>query len=53
MVQSECDLKATRDTFWSWCEPIESVRDPERMGRAFIRAFGQSPQSLRRAARAP
>ena len=26
--------------------------DPERMRRAFIRAFGQPPQSLRRAARA-
>ena len=26
-------------------------RDPERMRRAFIRAFGQPPQSLRRAAR--
>jgi transcriptional regulator GlxA family with amidase domain len=38
-------------------EPIEEVarttgfRDPERMRRAFIRAFGQSPQSVRRAAR--
>ncbi len=27
--------------------------DPERMRRAFIRAFGQPPQALRRAARAP
>ncbi|MGJ4939583.1 GlxA family transcriptional regulator [Bradyrhizobium sp. HKCCYLS1011] len=39
-------------------EPIERVaettgfRDPERMRRAFIRAFGQPPQALRRAARA-
>jgi transcriptional regulator GlxA family with amidase domain len=39
-------------------EAIERVaettgfRDPERMRRAFIRAFGQPPQSLRRAARA-
>jgi len=39
-------------------EPIEIVAratgfaDPERMRRAFIRAFGQPPQSLRRAARA-
>jgi transcriptional regulator GlxA family with amidase domain len=39
-------------------EAIECVaqatgfRDPERMRRAFIRAFGQPPQSLRRAARA-
>ncbi|MEW6644128.1 MAG: GlxA family transcriptional regulator [Pseudomonadota bacterium] len=38
-------------------EPIEEVarttgfRDPERMRRAFIRAFGQPPQALRRAAR--
>jgi len=40
-------------------EPIEEVarntgfRDPERMRRAFIRAFGQPPQALRRAARSP
>jgi transcriptional regulator GlxA family with amidase domain len=27
------------------------LRDPERMRRAFIRALGQPPQSLRRAAR--
>ncbi|WJR81797.1 GlxA family transcriptional regulator [Bradyrhizobium sp. NP1] len=39
-------------------EAIERVaeatgfRDPERMRRAFIRAFGQPPQALRRAARA-
>ncbi|MBF5067812.1 helix-turn-helix domain-containing protein, partial [Salmonella enterica subsp. enterica serovar Istanbul] len=39
-------------------QPIERVaeatgfRDPERMRRAFIRAFGQPPQALRRAARA-
>jgi transcriptional regulator GlxA family with amidase domain len=38
-------------------EPIERVaeatgfRDPERMRRAFIRTFGEPPQSLRRAAR--
>jgi transcriptional regulator GlxA family with amidase domain len=38
-------------------EPIEEIarstgfRDPERMRRAFMRAFGQPPQSLRRAAR--
>jgi transcriptional regulator GlxA family with amidase domain len=25
--------------------------DPERMRRAFVRAFGQPPQALRRAAR--
>jgi transcriptional regulator GlxA family with amidase domain len=40
----------------SSAEAIEQVarstgfRDPERMRRAFIRAFGQPPQSLRRAA---
>jgi len=39
-------------------EPIEAVAratgfgDPERMRRAFVRAFGQPPQALRRAARA-
>jgi transcriptional regulator GlxA family with amidase domain len=38
-------------------EPIEEIarstgfRDPERMRRAFMRAFGQPPQSLRRVAR--
>ena len=38
-------------------EPIERVaeatgfRDPERMRRAFIRTFGEPPQSLRRGAR--
>src|SRR6266403_2177409 len=31
---------------------LPGFRDPERMRRAFIRAFGQPPQSLRRAARA-
>ncbi|HEY2359289.1 MAG TPA: helix-turn-helix domain-containing protein, partial [Phenylobacterium sp.] len=39
-------------------EPIDRVAeaagfgDPERMRRAFLRAFGQPPQALRRAARA-
>jgi transcriptional regulator GlxA family with amidase domain len=39
-------------------EPIDRIAagtgfgDPERMRRAFIRAFGQPPQALRRAARA-
>lgn len=39
-------------------ESIEKIarstgfRDPERMRRAFVRVFGQPPQSLRRAARA-
>ena len=31
---------------------ITGFRDPERMRRAFIRAFGHPPQALRRAARA-
>src|SRR6202023_665687 len=31
---------------------LTRLRDPERMRRAFVRAFGQPPQSLRRAARA-
>ena len=31
---------------------LTGFRDPERMRRAFIRVFGQPPQSLRRAARA-
>jgi len=31
---------------------LTGFRDPERMRLAFIRAFGQPPQSLRRAARA-
>jgi transcriptional regulator GlxA family with amidase domain len=31
---------------------VTGFRDPERMRRAFIRAFGQPPQSMRRAARA-
>ncbi len=38
-------------------EPVETIArrvgfgDPERMRRAFVRAFGQPPQALRRAAR--
>jgi transcriptional regulator GlxA family with amidase domain len=46
-----------RERVQSTSEAIELVaqstgfRDPERMRRAFIRAFGQPPQSLRRAAR--
>ena len=51
-------IEAARQRVQSSSEPIERVaettgfRDPERMRRAFIRAFGQPPQSLRRAARA-
>ncbi len=50
-------LEASRERIESGSEPIELVAasagfgDPERMRRAFIRAFGQPPQALRRAAR--
>ena len=51
-------VEVARQRVQSSSEAIERVaettgfRDPERMRRAFIRAFGQPPQSLRRAARA-
>jgi transcriptional regulator GlxA family with amidase domain len=51
-------IEEARSRVQSSSEAIERVaettgfRDPERMRRAFIRAFGQPPQSLRRAARA-
>jgi len=51
-------IEVARARVQSSTEAIEGVarstgfRDPERMRRAFIRAFGQPPQSLRRAARA-
>jgi transcriptional regulator GlxA family with amidase domain len=51
-------VEAARSRVQSSNEAIERVAevtgfgDPERMRRAFIRAFGQPPQSLRRAARA-
>jgi transcriptional regulator GlxA family with amidase domain len=51
-------LEAARAYVEDGSQPIDRVaditgfRDPERMRRAFIRAFGQPPQSLRRAARA-
>ncbi|HVC53501.1 MAG TPA: GlxA family transcriptional regulator [Stellaceae bacterium] len=51
-------LEAARERVESGPEPIEGVAeltgfgDPERMRRAFLRAFGQPPQALRRAARA-
>src|SRR5258708_1822406 len=51
-------IEVARQRVQSSGEAIELVarstgfRDPERMRRAFIRAFGQPPQSLRRAARA-
>jgi transcriptional regulator GlxA family with amidase domain len=52
-------LEAARARVEGSAEPIEGVAadtgfgDPERMRRAFIRAFGQPPQALRRMARAP
>lgn len=51
-------LEVARERVQSGSEAIEQVAqasgfgDPERMRRAFIRAFGQPPQALRRAARA-
>ncbi|MFO1111343.1 MAG: GlxA family transcriptional regulator [Bradyrhizobium sp.] len=51
-------IEVAKQRVQSSSEAIERVaevtgfRDPERMRRAFIRAFGQPPQSLRRAARA-
>jgi transcriptional regulator GlxA family with amidase domain len=50
-------IEVARSRVQSTNEAIERVaektgfRDPERMRRAFIRTFGQPPQSLRRAAR--
>jgi transcriptional regulator GlxA family with amidase domain len=50
-------LEAARDQVEGSAEPIESIalntgfRDPERMRRAFLRAFGQPPQAMRRQAR--
>ena len=51
-------LEAARTEVESGRTPIDRVAeqvgfgDPERMRRAFLRAFGQPPQALRRAARA-
>jgi transcriptional regulator GlxA family with amidase domain len=51
-------LEAARARIEAGREPIDQVaqavgfHDPERMRRAFLRAFGQPPQALRRAARA-
>jgi len=51
-------LEAARAHVEEGWDPIDRIaemtgfRDPERMRRAFIRAFGQPPQALRRAARA-
>ena len=51
-------LEVARDRVEGSSEPIDVLArttgfgDPERMRRAFVRAFGQPPQALRRAARA-
>jgi len=50
-------LEAARLRVEATAEPVDRIAesagfgDPERMRRAFIRAFGQPPQALRRAAR--
>jgi transcriptional regulator GlxA family with amidase domain len=51
-------VEAARASIEASAEPIDAIarsagfNDPERMRRAFLRAFGQPPQALRRAARA-
>ncbi len=51
-------LEAARERVEAGVEPIDAIAakvgfgDPERMRRAFLRAFGQPPQALRRSARA-
>jgi transcriptional regulator GlxA family with amidase domain len=51
-------VEAARERIEAGSEPIDRIAakvgfgDPERMRRAFLRAFGQPPQALRRAARA-
>ncbi len=51
-------VEAARERVEAGVEPVEQIAisagfgDPERMRRAFIQAFGQPPQALRRAARA-
>jgi transcriptional regulator GlxA family with amidase domain len=51
-------VEAARERVESSAQPIERIAsdtgfgDPERMRRAFVRAFGQPPQALRRTARA-
>lgn len=51
-------LEAARERVEAGPEPLDQIAaqvgfsDPERMRRAFLRAFGQPPQALRRAARA-
>jgi transcriptional regulator GlxA family with amidase domain len=51
-------VEAARERVEAGPEPIDDIArtagfgDPERMRRAFVRAFGQPPQALRRVARA-
>lgn len=51
-------LEAARERVEHSADPVEDIAlsvgfgDPERMRRAFVRAFGQPPQALRRLARA-
>lgn len=51
-------LETARERVEATAEPIDQIArevgfgDPERMRRAFLRAFGQPPQALRRKARA-
>jgi transcriptional regulator GlxA family with amidase domain len=51
-------VEAARERVEAGAEPIDAIAaamgfgDPERMRRAFVRAFGQPPQALRRSARA-
>jgi transcriptional regulator GlxA family with amidase domain len=51
-------VESARERVEATAEAIEGIADtcgfgdPERMRRAFVRAFGQPPQALRRAARA-
>jgi transcriptional regulator GlxA family with amidase domain len=50
-------VEVARERVEGGAEPIDAIAqaagfgDPERMRRAFMRAFGQPPQALRRAAR--
>ena len=50
-------VEAAREKVEAGAEPIDNIAakvgfgDPERMRRAFVRAFGQPPQALRRVAR--
>jgi transcriptional regulator GlxA family with amidase domain len=52
-------VEVARERVEASAEPIERIAaaagfgDPERMRRAFVRAFGHPPQALRRAARGP